>query len=115
MSARGPSAGLVPFEEIAAELGIDERSVRRDLASALRKFRVLDPDLDTNYFSSVLSGLLKIPRRFSIGPGESGSNAERSQRDPTSRATPSRRGRSAGCLSDDSDDSDDSRKPDDEE
>ena len=33
-------------EQIADELGVSDRVVRRDLESALAKFRAIDPDLD---------------------------------------------------------------------
>jgi hypothetical protein len=70
--------------EIAAALGRDERTVRRDLVSALAKLRAgldlagIDPDrLDLERFCEVISDYYKIPRRFSAIAVESEIHAPR--------------------------------------
>lgn len=59
-----PGQGMT-FAAIAALLGVDERTVRREFESILAKLRALDPDLDLEYFSEEITAYYKIPRRFS--------------------------------------------------
>lgn len=52
------------LEEVARELRVDERSVRRIEARALAKCRaMLDPEIS----STVIAAILRVPRRF---PGD---------------------------------------------
>jgi hypothetical protein len=59
-----PGQGMT-FAAIAAELGLDERTVRREFESVLAKLRALDPDLDPEHFFEEITAHYKIPRRFS--------------------------------------------------
>ncbi len=77
MTARQCPSGLVPFDEIADELGVSETTARRDYDSAVAKFCAALPDLDPDYFPRVIGRLLKIPRRFSTEPDYREFNAAR--------------------------------------
>lgn len=92
------------LEEIAAELGRDERTVRRDLVSALAKLRAgldlagTDPDrLDLERFLEVISEYYKIPRRFSAIAVQGEIHAPRVT-PPTKRPSPAGGDRRAGHL-----------------
>lgn len=66
------------FQEIAIKLGLDERTVRRDLERVLAKLRAgLDPDLDLDTFSGAITAYYEIPRRFSNARAQSEIRAPR--------------------------------------
>ena len=63
---------MMTLEAIAAELELDERTVRRVLDRVLAKLRAgLDPDLDPETFSGAIAAHYEIARRFSGNAVES--------------------------------------------
>lgn len=52
------------LEEIAAELRLDERTVRRDEESVFAKFRAGVDAPDSQFLSTAFIAALQIPRRF---------------------------------------------------
>ena len=95
------------FAAIAAELGIDERTVRRVVATVLRRMadetdasdtdevlRALIGELRANYFSTEKATFSRVPRRFSRGVGSGPEHAPRVT--PPSTVVPSNEGRRAG-------------------
>lgn len=79
--------------EIAGELGLDERTVRRVLEAALAKLRAgaVEFDLEPENFSStVIATISGVPRRFSGIEGEHSTHVPRAESLPEGDVSSSR-------------------------
>lgn len=60
--------GVVTFAEIADEIGVDERTVRRVIEGVAKRFHdagIRDLTLaEMTFFSSEVAAFLRVPRRF---------------------------------------------------